>query len=632
MPDLMFPELVGRAPQAVLLTDAAAVVIDANEEACRTLGFARAELVGKHVREFVVGLDGAALAEVVDRLKQHGVASLRATHRRKDGTLFPVETRLAIVRRDGAPLIVAFVRDLSDQEATRSAFRASEERYRQLLDVLPDGVITYAADGRITFANPAAARLSGANRPEDLIGTQVLAQVHPEVREAARARFERALQGEHFTAVESRLLRLDGTSYPAEVTSAPIGDDFVLTVARDLSERHRAQTDRAALEERLRQAEKLEALGTLAGGVAHDFNNVLAAILGHAEALSGELPAGSVAREDAEQIAAAGRRARGVVQQILAFARRQPREAAAIDVARAVREELPLVRAATPATIEIRTRTDAGAGAISADPTQVHQLLLNLCANARDAMAVRGGVLEIEVDRAEAPAPEAPGGLAQGSYVRLAVSDSGQGMDAPTRSRAFEPYFTTKPVGAGSGLGLSVVHGIAAGLGGAVTLESAPGEGTRVEVWLPRLADPAPPPQPARGAAPAAVHRRVLLVDDDPPVARAVRRMLETLGYEVTTEVTAEAAFERFHEAPDAFDLVLTDQTLPRMGGDELTLALLAVRPSLPVLICTGYSARLDEAAARAIGARALLAKPLDRRQLGEALAAALADRLGVGT
>jgi CheY-like chemotaxis protein len=283
--------------------------------------------------------------------------------------------------------------------------------------------------------------------------------------------------------------------------------------------------------------------------------------------------------------------------------------------------------ATPPANVALSVRADPRAGAVQADATQLHQVLLNLAANARDAMAARGGVLAITVDRAAAPGAGAPAGLARGDYVRLAVADTGDGMDAATQARVFEPYFTTKPVGAGSGLGLSVVHGIVAALGGAVTVESAAGEGTRVEVWLPRLGAPAPTvPEPTARAAPPS-GRRVLLVDDDPPVARALGRMVSSLGCQVTVEGSAEAALERFREAPAGFDVVITDQTLPRMGGDELTRALLAIRPDLPVLICTGYSARLDDAEARAIGARALLPKPIDRKELGDALAAALAVR-----
>jgi CheY-like chemotaxis protein len=196
-------------------------------------------------------------------------------------------------------------------------------------------------------------------------------------------------------------------------------------------------------------------------------------------------------------------------------------------------------------------------------------------------------------------------------------------MDAATRARAFEPYFTTKVMGSGSGLGLSVVHGIAAGLGGAVKLESAVGAGTRAEVWLPRLAETQAAAM-TPGLQAGAPRRRVLLVDDEPQVARAMSRMLSSLGYEVATEPTAESALELFRSDPSAFDLVVTDQSLPQMGGDELTVSLLAIRPSLPVLICTGYHARLDEAEARGLGARALLAKPIDRRQLADALAKAL--------
>jgi PAS domain S-box-containing protein len=622
--ELKFPELLVHSPDAVFLLDRVATVLDANAEAYRSLGYGQGELVGKQVGDFVEGLEGETLAEMQRHLRAHGVGSFRAAHRRKDGTTFPVEARLALVLRDGAPpLVVAYIRDLTEQEAMRRRLRTSEERYRLLMDLLPEGVVTYGRDGRVTFANAAAAHLVGAARADDLLGTRVLERVHPSSLAAVSARVSAALAGVPAPPMDERLVRLDGTVFEGEVASAAVDADEVMVVIRDISERRRAEAERAALQERLRQSERIEALGTLAGGVAHDFNNVLAAILGHAEALACELADGSVGREDAEQITTAARRAKGVVQQILAFARRRPAEAAPVDVPRAVREELALVRAATPANVEIVLRVDDGAGAVRAEPTQLHQVLLNLCANARDAMAYRGGVLEIAVAPAEVPSQGAPPGLAPGPHVRLTVSDTGTGMDASTRARAFEPYFTTKPLGAGSGLGLSVVHGIAAGLGGAVRLESAPGEGTRVEVWLPRLSDPAP--QPGRPApVPESGGRRVLVVDDDPPVARAIARMLTSLGHQVTVDPSAELALERFRATPDAFDVVVTDQSLPRMGGDELTMSLLAIRPSLPVLICTGYSASLDEAAARGLGARALLPKPLDRQQLAEALAAAL--------
>jgi PAS domain S-box-containing protein len=636
MSDTPHPELLGDAQDAVLIQDAAAYVVDVNEEACRSLGYTRGELVGKHARDLVEGLDGDTLHRLTLVLKEQGVATVRATHRRKDGTCFPVETRLALIRRDGVPLVVAFARDLDRAQASQRALEQSEERYRGLVELLPDGVVTYR-DGRIAFANPAAAKLMRVDRPERLLGTAVLERVDPSAHAIVQERMTRVARGEQVPLMQERLIRLDGTSFHAEVTAALLATGEVLVVFRDVTDRHRAEEDRFDLEERLRQAEKIDALGTLAGGVAHDFNNVLAAILGHADALASELPANSAAREDAEQIAAAARRAKGVVHQILAFARRRPAEAVPLDVGRTVREDLPLVRAATPASVEIALRADPAAGAVLADPTQIHQVLLNLCANARDAMASRGGILEISIAPAQVPESDgAPAGLAPGPYVRLSVTDTGLGMDAPTRARAFEPYFTTKPLGAGSGLGLSVVHGIVTGLGGAVTLASTAGEGTSVTLWLPRLAGPDPAaasplpssvePAPAPERPPSARHR-VLVVDDDPPVARAIARMLDHAGYRVTVVEDAESALEEFQADPGAFDLVLTDQTLPRMRGDELTRALLAMRPALPILICTGYSERLDEERALAIGARGLLPKPLDLREL----VTALRDAIGTG-
>jgi PAS domain S-box-containing protein len=515
--------------------------------------------------------------------------------------------------------------DTPHPEPLGAALRESEERCRRLVELLPDAVVAYRGD-RISFVNQAAVRLYGASDPSALVGTPVIDRIPPEGRDAVRGLMARLAAGEPIPLRAGAVLRMDGTPFQVEGAATPLGSGEVLLVLRDVTERERARAERAALEERLRHSEKIEALGRLAGGVAHDFNNVLAAILGHADALASELPAGSPGREDAEQIAVAAKRAKAVVQQILAFARQGPAEVAAVDLAGAVREELPLVRAATPAAVDIVVRADPAAGAVRAEAAQIHQALLNLCANARDALGPGGGTIEIGVSRAEVPAAGAPAGLAPGSYVRLDVADSGPGMDAATRARAFDPYFTTKPLGTGSGLGLPVVHGIATGLGGGVGLESAPGAGTRVTVWLPRLADQ-PPAAPTPTPVPPAVRRRVLLVDDDPPVARAIARMLERSGYEVATAPDAETALERFRADPAAFDLVFTDQTLPGMRGDELTVALLALRPDLPVLICTGYSERLDDESARALGARGLLGKPLDVREL----ARAVKDALGGG-
>jgi PAS domain S-box-containing protein len=615
--------MLAGVPDAVLMHDAAAFILDANEEACRSLGYSREELVGRHVRDVVEGLDGAMLANIVQVMKDRGVAMFRATHRRKDGTTFPVETRLALLRGHGPPVVISFARDLSGEEAERRAVRDSEAWHWRLLDLLPDGVVTYA-NGRITYANPAAARLVGASRPHDLVGRPVLDWVHPDSRATVRARMERVARGENVPLADEMLLKADGAAFAAEVAAAPLGSGEVLIVVRDLTDRRRGEEERAALLDRLRQAEKLEALGTLAGGVAHDFNNVLAAILGHAGALATDLPAGSVWREDAEQIAAAARRAKGVVQQILAFARRRPAEMRPVDVATAIREDVSLVRAATPANVEIALRLAPDAGAVRADPTQIHQVLLNLCTNARDAMEERGGMLVIAVEPARAPCAEGPAGLAPGAYVRIAVTDTGHGMDTATRARAFEPYFTTKTLGRGSGLGLSVVHGIATALGGAAMIDSDPGTGSTVQVWLPRIAETAAAAPPPR--SPAVGRGRILLVDDDPIVSKAIRRMLESLGYDVTACGGSIEALERFRAAPDDFDAVLTDQTLPRMSGDRLTRELIAIRPKVPVIICTGYSERLDEERAREIGARFLM-KPLDLAQLGDALLDALHSR-----
>ncbi len=512
---------------------------------------------------------------------------------------------------------------------TKGPARVSEVGYRSLAEIVSDGVVT-CREGRIAFANAAFAQFVGAERAADLVGISLLDRVHPESVSPVRELLARAARRAAVPPAPERLLRLDGGEVACEIAAASIGKGETLVVVRDASGRPRADAEREALEERLGEAQRLEALGTLAGGVAHDFNNVLAAILGHASTLAAETSPGSVFREDAERIAAAAQRAKGVVRQILAFVQRRPAEPTTMDAGRVVREEMPLLRAATPSNVEMSLRVDPDAGALRADPTRVHQILLNLCANARDAMRDCGGRLEIAVERAAVPgSAPAPDGLAKGPYVRIAVKDTGHGMDAATRARALERYFTTKALG-GSGLGLSVVHGIATQLGGGVSLASEPGRGTTVEVWLPRL-DAAEVPREDERPDHSLGWGRILLVEDDPQVATAVERMLEALGYEVTAFASGLEALERFRAGPDAFDAVLTDQTLPGLGGDELARALLALRPELPVIICSGFSERVDEERARQIGARAFLLKPLDLAQLAEALRSALAGDTEAG-
>jgi CheY-like chemotaxis protein len=381
----------------------------------------------------------------------------------------------------------------------------------------------------------------------------------------------------------------------------------------------------------------MEAIGTLAGGIAHDFNNLLSAIIGHTELATDFVPKDGMARQAMQEVLAAGGRARDLVKQILTFSRQTEQERRPVPIQPIVKEALKLLRASMPTTVEIRQQIDPETGMILADTTQMHQVLMNLGTNADYAMREKGGVLDVrlkavEVDR-EFAASHPP--LTPGPHVRLTVRDTGSGMEPRVRERIFEPFFTTKGPGDGTGMGLAVVHGIVAGHGGTITVDSAPGRGAKFEIYLPRCdvvqtleTSPAEQPRggmeaPARGQG-----ERILIVDDEPYLAVLWRVMLERLGYRVTGCSSSLEALEIFRAAPRSFDLVLTDQTMPQMTGEALVKELLRIRPETPIILCTGFSHAVTEEKARALGIRAFLLKPISRRDLSLAVRFVLDQRI----
>jgi nitrogen-specific signal transduction histidine kinase/CheY-like chemotaxis protein len=396
----------------------------------------------------------------------------------------------------------------------------------------------------------------------------------------------------------------------------------VVLVFRDISERKR-------LEEQLLQAQKMEAIGTLAGGIAHDFNNILQAILGYTELALGDMPPTSAVQQSLQQVRTAGIRARDLVQRILAFSRRTAAARYPVYLHVLVQETLTLLRASLPSTITIRQHLTQDAGAVLADATQMHQVLMNLCANAEYAMRQTGGVLEVRLEAVEV---EATGvgttlDLSPGLYVRLTVRDTGPGIAPDVRPRIFEPFFTTKGPDEGTGMGLSVVHGIVTSHGGTIAVTGAPGQGATFEVYLPRfiavLAAPASPAEdlPLRGQG------CVLLVEDEAMLARVGQAHLERLNYEVVTCLSSVEALEAFRAAPQRFDLVITDQTMPQMTGDALAQVLRRIRPDIPIILCTGFSHTMDPDSARTLGIDAWLAKPWQARELATTIQRVLDER-----
>ena len=393
-------------------------------------------------------------------------------------------------------------------------------------------------------------------------------------------------------------------------------------------------TERKRLEEQLRQSHKMEAIGTLAGGIAHEFNNILAILMNCLYLIENKVPHQSEALEYVQHSHQALKRAKDLVQQILAFSRQNNQVHTPIDMPRLVKQTLTLLRATLPTTIDIQQHIPEDGGTILADSTQIHQIILNLCTNAEHAMRDTGGILEVRLDTIQvddafvAHHPD----LQPGLHTRLTVRDTGHGMAPDVLERIFDPFYTTKGVGEGTGMGLAIVHGIVAAHHGAITVESVVGTGTIFEMYLPiyppRMDTTTGTPIRAEAATPQG-RGCILFVDDEVTLANLNQTALEQLGYEVVAKTSSLEALEAFRAMPQRFDVVVTDQTMPNMTGEHLAGALRRIRPDIPIILCTGFSHVINAEKARALGIEAFCMKPIGVRDLAVTIQQVLDQREG---
>jgi nitrogen-specific signal transduction histidine kinase/ActR/RegA family two-component response regulator len=391
-----------------------------------------------------------------------------------------------------------------------------------------------------------------------------------------------------------------------------------MTIFRDITDYIKAVEDKKMVQKQLMQAQKMESIGNLAGGIAHDFNNILSSIIGFAELALDDAPEGTPLEESLQEVFWAGKRARDLVKQILAFARQSDEKRSPLQPSIIIKEALKFIRSTIPATIEIRQRLDSNS-LIMANATQLHQVLMNLFTNAAHAMEDAGGELEVSLKDVVMDKVEALNdlGLRQGGYVEIKVSDTGTGIGPEAMGRIFDPYFTTKGPGEGSGMGLAIAHGIVESYGGRITVQSRLGKGTTFTLYLPVTGKRTALRSHAPEALPSGTER-ILLVDDEDYIVKLGSKILQRLGYSVTTRTSSLEALELFRAKPDAFDLLITDMSMPNMTGDRLSIEVLNIRPHLPIILCTGYSQKMSEEAASEIGIKAFAYKPMVKAELAK--------------
>ncbi|MFC1811331.1 cache domain-containing protein [Thermodesulfobacteriota bacterium] len=596
--------------------------IDLNSRFAEIFGYEYDELIGRAVMELVAEEDRELVSGHIRSDFQEPYEH-KALH--KDGSILFVEVQGRQAQFHGRPVRVTAIHDISERKRSENAIRESENKFRTLFEFAPDVYYLHDMNGHFIDGNKTAENLLGYKK-EELIGKNLfeLDLLSEEGLKKAAENIAENLAGKLTGPDEYILKDKFGRQIVVEIRAIPIdygGQNVVLGIARDISERKRAEEERKRLETQLAQAQKMESIGTLAGGVAHDFNNILSPIILHTEMMLEDTPAENPLRLNLEEIHSASMRARDLIKQILTFSRQTEKERIPLILDSIIREAIKMLRSSLPSTVEIRQNIESGVGPVLADPTQIHQIMLNLCTNAAHAMREKGGILEaslVDVDLNPEDTAHIPD-LEPGQYVKLTVSDTGAGMESSVKERIFEPYFTTKEKGEGTGLGLSVVHGIAKSYNGAILVDSEPGKGTTFQIFLPqtkrRISS-----KSASAVQYSGGNERVLLIDDERSMLTALQQMLERLGYTVDARMNGVEALEIFRADPGEFDLIITDYTMPEVTGADLAREVMGIRPDIPVILCTGYSDQMDEEKSKAMGIRAFVMKPIVMGEMAETI------------
>ena len=618
--------LLENLPQKIFYKDVNSVYIACNENFARDLNISPDEIKGKTDYDFFP--KGVAEKYQTDDIR---IVQARKTEEliekyNQGGEEFIVQTVKTIIKNEKGEVagLLGVFWDITEQIKAREELKNSEERYRELVENAVMGFYQVKRNGEFIMVNRRMAEIFDyASTQEFMADIDSITKLyaHPEERsriikqiddegyvDGKEVEFKRETEESVWVKVNTR------------VTTDKDGDFIYEGTLEDITEQKRMEEEQKKLETQLQQAYRMEAIGTLAGGIAHDFNNILSAIIGYTEIAISDVERNTSVHNSLSEVLRAGDRAKNLVNQILTFSRQTEQESKPVQVKIITNDALRLLRASLPATIEIRSYLRSES-AIMADPTQIHQIVMNLGTNASYAMGDKGGLLEIRLDDVQFGKKDAAKHheLGPGSYIKLTLSDTGEGMEPHVLERIFDPFFTTKEKEKGTGMGLSVVHGIVKSGGGSISVQSESGKGTCFEILFPIIEIAPEPDFTAEEPIPKGTER-ILFIDDENAIVDLTKRQLESLGYQVTTRTDPIEALEMFKLQPDRFDMVITDMTMPKMTGKELSENLLRIKPSLPVILCTGFSASMDENRAAAIGIKALIFKPILKRNIAQTI------------
>jgi len=584
-------------------------IVDANPAATSYYGWSHEELTGKKITD-INTLTKEKVFQEMGRAKKEQQQHFFFRHRLSSGEIRDVEVYSGFITLYGRKLLYSIIHDINDRKQAEGALLESEVKYRSMMEAMIDSVYICSPDYRIEYINPAMIKIVG----RDATGENCFKALHALDEKCPWCLHHKTQTGEHFTT--DIVSPKNNRSY--HVSHSPIvhadGSISKMTVYRDT-------TDLKEMENQLQQAQKMEAIGTLAGGIAHDFNNILCPIFGYLELMLADVPEDNPLHDYLAEVLNGAKRAQELVKQILTFSRQTEHEKKPLKVQLVIKGVLKLLRSSLPTTIDIRQDISNECGLVIADPTQIHQIVMNLGTNAFHAMEETGGKLKITLKEVELAAEDLKDpALIPGPHVCLTVADTGPGIEQNIINRIFDPYFTTKDIDKGTGLGLAIIHGIVKSHGGHISVYSEPGKGAEFKVYLPMIKKQ---PDIAKIESESPIQKgteRILLVDDQDIILEIERQMLERLGYHITARTSSIEALEAFRANPGKFDLIITDMTMPNMTGDKLAVELINIRSDIPIILCTGFSEVMSKEKAEFLGIKGFLMKPIVLKDLSSTI------------